>query len=98
MEQGFSWERIWRAFGNGDSAKGRLTLEKLTERIEYAREEHGWGAKKEISSPYGALNALEGEIREWTNAIHKETKERQLDEALDILAVATRIANQEYNL
>ena len=93
----FSWGRCWRAFGNGDETKGRIILENLVTRIEEAREKHSWGLDKETDSPESAIMRLFSEINEWYEALQHENDKRQLDEALDVLAVAVRMANQEYD-
>lgn len=91
-------ERCFLAFGNGDVNKGQMLLQKLADRLEYARTQHGWGKDREISSCHLAHEALHDEIVEWTHTLAYESDNRQLDEALDIIAVAVRIANQEYNI
>lgn len=81
---------------NGTRTKDILLFSKILDRLEHARKQHKWGKKYSTNSPSKAHEALKAEIGEWLQAIDCETPERQLDEALDIIAVAIRIAHQEY--
>lgn len=82
--------------GNGDAQKGANLMQNLALRLNFARNKHKWGKEKEIDTPIKAHNALKSEKQEWLYAMTKESKQRQLDESLDILAVAIRIANREF--
>lgn len=82
--------------GNGDFRSGAALLEKLAMRLDHARDKHHWGVGKEIDTPTKAHDALYGEAQEWLRAMNFENHERQLDEALDCLAVAVRIYNKEF--
>lgn len=82
--------------GDGNFKKGFNLVQNLAERLIAARKKHKWGKQGEISSYTKASIALEDEHAEWDRAMAAETPERQGSEALDILTVATRIANMEY--
>lgn len=82
--------------GNGDFRSGVDILQELAKRLDHARNKHKWGKGKEIDSATKAYNALQGENQEWLRAINEETPERQFDEVLDVLAVAIRMANKEF--
>lgn len=76
--------------------KDFILFSKILDCLEHARKQHKWGKEHATNSPVKACEALVDEIEEWIKAIKYETPERQFDEALDIIAVAIRIAHQEY--
>lgn len=89
--------------GNGDLNKGALLLWSLAHRLDHARKKHKWGKEQETQSAQEAISALKSEIREWEFAnwdymifTGHEYELRVYDEVLDILAVAIRIANREF--
>lgn len=89
--------------GNGDLNKGALLLWSLAHRLDHARNKHKWGKEQETQSAQDAVSALKSEIREWEFAnsdymtfIGHDYELRVYDEVLDILAVAIRIANREF--
>lgn len=96
-DHAFDLEAYWNTFGNGDMEKGRELLDAIAARLEHARECHKWGKKNDAYSPFSAMTSLQGEMQEWCRAAIWETPERQHDEALDIVAVAIRIAGKEYD-
>lgn len=83
--------------GRGDWQDGKNLIVALAERITHARNKHPWGQNTEYDSILIATNiALNGEIAELMYAYDAETRQRQDSEALDVLAVAARIANREF--
>lgn len=95
--EGYSdYVEILRVLGNSDQQKGLELLTKIYQRILYARDCHKWGRDGEIYSRLLAYMALEGEVKEYQHACHMETVHREFDEILDVIAVAIRIANREY--
>lgn len=89
-------EEILLILGNGNLKTGFDLLQKFAYGIAIARQKHGWGKGKEIDTWHKAEIALTDEIAEWNKAIRTETPERQEAEALDVMIVATRIANREW--
>lgn len=82
--------------GNGDWQAGKNRIVALAERLEHARSKHKWGQNTECGGIKSAITALNGEITELMYAYDSESRQRQDDEALDVLAVAVRIANREF--
>lgn len=74
----------------------RQTFDAIQRRLDYARKKHPamqWhGAGK-----YWALGQLEAEVNELRHAVEHEPDQRITDEALDVIAVAIRIINREYD-
>lgn len=89
-------EEILLILGNGNLKEGFDFLQKFAYGLAVARQKHGWGKGREIDSWNKAENALTDEISEWHKAIRTETLERQEAEALDVMIVAARIANREW--
>lgn len=89
-------EEVLLILGNGNLKNGFDLLQKFAYGLAVARQKHGWGEGKEIDNWNKAENALTEEISEWHKAIRMETFERQEAEALDVMIVATRIANREW--
>lgn len=87
---------ITHILGNDDFRSGANILMSLSARLNHARHKHKWGKGKEIDSFQKAFKALCGETQEWLDAMENESQERQFSEAIDILAVAIRIANREF--
>lgn len=82
--------------GNGDHENGKKLIISLAERLIHARNKHEWGKTSSTSTIRGAISALNCEIGELAYSFDAERQQRQQDEALDVLAVATRIANREF--
>lgn len=93
---GMQLSEIVSEFGNGDIEKGQNLLSDLAHRLKHARAKHGWGKGKETKNYKLAFHSLACEATEWKEAVQEETPERAYEEALDILAVAIRIAMKEY--
>lgn len=98
-----TWSQITTNLGNGNSNNGYETLIAVANRLEYAREKHKWGKGQEIDSSKKALAALNSEIGEWIIAnkdyerfAGKDYEQAVADEALDIIAIAIRIAAREW--
>lgn len=89
-------EEILLILGNGNLVDGFSLLQKFTYGLAVARKKHSWGKGKEIDNWHKALNALIDENEEWVQAMQHEPANRQLSEALDVMIVATRIANREW--
>lgn len=89
-------EEILLILGNGNLVEGFHLLQKLAYGLAVARQKHLWGKGKEIDTWNKAVNALTDEISEWHKAIRLETFDRQNAEALDVLIVALRLANREW--
>lgn len=89
-------EEILLILGNGNLVDGFNLLQKFAYGLAVARQKHGWGKGKEIDTWHKAEYALKDEYDEWVNAMQRETKERQEAEAFDVMIVAARIANMEW--
>lgn len=91
-----TYDEILQILGNGDTMKGFELLQRLAKGLSIARQKHGWGNNKEIDNFYTASLALKDEVHEWFWAMQNESYVRQLAEAMDVMIVATRIANREW--
>lgn len=82
-----SMKEVCRIIGNGDCKAGKALLEKLAERMTEARIKHpDWQGK----GKYWGLAAVEGEMREFRQAVLSESKERQVSEGLDLITTTVR--------
>ena len=87
--------RIFKLLGLDDFAVGEDLAVKIADRIEHARKEHPakeWQGK----GLNWASMALLDETDELVNAVIHETPERVKDELLDVIAVAIRMYNCEW--
>lgn len=91
-----TYDQIVTILGNGDMAAGSDLLQNLAHGLSIARQKHGWGKGREIDAWRKAKDALKGEYAEWVDAMRYETPERQLAEILDVMIVAARVANREW--
>lgn len=82
--------------GNGDPERGLKLLRALSNRLLQARRKHIWQCNGEISNGNEASKAIFDEAVEYCFAVSHETQERQTDEILDVLAVAVRCFNREF--
>lgn len=87
-----SYSRACAALGNGDSARGKHLLFMIARRIEEARIKHPVFAE----GVYQGVSRVTSEHEELLHAALHESEARQLDEALDVIAVSVRFANKEY--
>lgn len=91
-----TFDEICRAFGDSNYSRGVVILYMIANRINEARKKHIW--PEEAFGPYQALGVIGSEYEELVQAVEKETQERQLDEALDVIATACRFVNEEHML
>lgn len=89
-------EDILLILGNGNMVAGSNLLQKFAYGVAVARQKHSWGKGKEIDTWHKASHALKDEFDEWVRAMQGETRDRQEAEALDVMIVAARIANREW--
>ena len=68
-------------------------LNALYERVGHAREEHDWKGTDKTD----ALQAIVGEVVELVIAVATESRERQVDEALDVIATCFRFCAGEHD-
>ncbi len=86
------WE-IQKAFGNGNTLRGKRLIEDIARRLMYARGKHVWAYK---SQSYG-VNAVLGEAHELEKAVVcEEGPQRVYDEALDTIVTSIRMTNGEW--
>ena len=78
--------------GKGDSAKARSLFGGLANRILEAREKHPAFAKNQEE----AKGVIMAEVSELCLAIDQESRERQIDEALDVMATCARFILGEH--
>lgn len=67
-------------------------LDRLYERVREARKKHPFFARDEIH----ALDVIGDEFNELLHAIASEPRERQIDEALDVIATCFRFIAGEH--
>lgn len=72
------------------------TIYQIIRRLYEARIKHP-ASQWQGSGKYWALGQLEAEVNELRHALEHETDQRITDEALDVIAVAIRIINREYD-
>lgn len=89
-------EDILIILGNGNMVAGSELLQKLAYGLAIARQKHKWGYDEEVDTWHRAEYALKDEVDEWVKAMCEETPQRQNAEALDVMIVAARIANREW--
>ena len=70
----------------------RIALLMLDDRIDHAQKKHPGFAK----DAFDALNVIEGEMQELRQAVHGESRKRQVDEALDVAATCIRFIVGEH--
>lgn len=85
--------RACMAFGNGDVGRGRQALFMLAKRLEEARGKHPVFAE----SAEEAVDVIESEFWELQYAQDQESQDRQIDEALDVVATVVRFVGKEYD-
>lgn len=86
---------ILTALGNGDKDKGTDALVRIAYRLWQARHKHSW--PQDTLGADDAYAALVDETVEMGDAIRKqEGRQREQDEALDVIAVAVRFMNGEH--
>lgn len=75
--------------GDGDVTKGEMLVKNIAARLAHARSKHAW--PDEADGKYRAVNVIYAEYTELERAIwDKEGREREQDEALDVIATAAR--------
>lgn len=89
-----SYRRALLAFGNGDVGRGQQNLFMLARRLEEARGKHPVFAR----GVHEAMSVIGAECFELDAAIHTESPDRQLDEALDVACTCMRFVNREYRM
>lgn len=85
-------KHIFKIIGDGDVARGKAICADLAWRLKHARTKHEWTDK----TPFYAVDVVQGEVDELMQAAMFETPERLADEALDVMATATRAYNREW--
>lgn len=90
-----SYSQIREAFGNGSLARGKALLEAQALRLEHARTKHPPAECAGRGEVWGH-ERLRDEVQELLLAIKLEGRDRVVDEAMDVIAVAIRIINGEY--
>lgn len=78
--------------GNTNVNKGFTILHAIVKRVNDARQKHQLFAE----GKYQALGVIESEAKEFAHAIEKESEDRQINEALDVIATCIRFLNGEY--
>lgn len=75
--------------GDGDVWKGEMLVKNIASRLYHARSSHAW--PEEADGKFQALGVIHAEYRELEQAVeHGEGREREKDEALDVIATAAR--------
>lgn len=75
--------------GDGDIIGGFRLVNAIAERLRHARRSHAW--PDEANGKYQALGVIHAEYRELEQAVeHGEGREREKDEALDVITTAAR--------
>lgn len=83
---------LFETFGNGKINRGGIIAAQIAIRLKEARKKHPVFAE----SRRAALRVIEAEMQELVTAVWSESQERQIDEALDIIATAIRFINREF--
>lgn len=82
-----TYVKLCQILGNGDFRRGRNLLEALAGRMQHARKKHSRFAE----GKFQALGVIHAEYRELEHAVTSgEGKERERDEALDVVATCLR--------
>ena len=75
--------------GDGDIEKGLELVKAVAQRLAHARSKHKW--PDESDGKFQALGVIHAEYRELEQAVeHGEGREREKDEALDVITTAAR--------
>lgn len=75
------------------SIQRKMLWQEIKFRIQYAREQHpDWAG----IGPEKACDIILGEVNEFRKAVNSESEERQIDEALDVIATCCRFLLGEY--
>lgn len=75
--------------GDGDVTKGEMLVKNIASRLYHARRSHAW--PEEADGKFQALGVIHAEYLELEQAVeHGEGREREKDEALDVIATAAR--------
>lgn len=88
--------KIYKTFGNGDIGKGKQILQELTEHIEYAREKYNKKQWKNLKI-LNAYHTLDKEVNDVKQAILHETSIKMHKELKDVIVIAIRMINKEYD-
>lgn len=86
-------KHIFKVIGNGDCRQGKAICTALAQRLQHARTKHPVFAKDARE----ACEVVRAELVELYCAESVETPERYADEALDVMATATRAYNREWD-
>lgn len=81
-----------KTIGDGNIASGVDIVKRIGDRLRHARGKHPVFATRRED----AQNVVMDEVTEWVNACLLESKQRQDDEAFDIIATLIRDIRQEY--
>lgn len=88
-------ELSFEAAIGGTHSHGRYIVNLIADRLRHARKEHPaseWRGK----GRYWALGQLGSEFEEVVHAVENEGDDRMVDELLDLIAVALRMLQREY--
>ena len=81
-----------KTIGDGNISSGVDIVKRIGDRLRHARGKHPVFATRRED----AQNVVMDEVTEWVNACLLESKQRQDDEAFDIIATLIRDIRQEY--
>lgn len=93
-ERSMSYLRACKTFGKGDVGRGKQTIFRLAELLEYERAEHPLFA----IGPYQALGVIGAEYRKLVRAIEHGTQEESHAKALALIAQALRFILGEHRV
>ena len=85
-------DKLYRGLGNGDEDAASGILSAICVRLEHARKKHPAFAE----GSYNALGVIEAEFHELEYAVEHESEDRQIDEALDVIATCIRFLCREH--
>lgn len=85
-------DKLYRCLGNGDEDAASRILTAICVRLEHARKKHPVFSE----GSYHALGVIEAEFHELEYAVEHESEDRQMDEALDVIATCIRFLCLEY--
>ncbi len=91
--QDADFTRMLAVWGNGNSDAGMAIFHALTMRLVLARTRRPVFAEGE----YQALGVIGFEYRELERAVERESQDRQMDEARDVIATCARFLNREHD-
>ena len=92
--EGVDYARILEVLGNGKPAMGLAILCNVAARLVYARAEH----PRYAEGAYEALGVIGAEFHKLEQAVEHESRARQEDEALNVIATCLRFLAGEDSL